>query len=432
MAALAWPASVHGLLGTVVLFTDRLLLGRYHADAIGSMQIAGPLLWSVFGVFGAFAVGVLAVVGRAAGAGDAARLRRTVRAALACALLVGGAVGAAGWLLRGPLALFLGSGDATSEAVRALARDYLTVVFPATPLHFAGVAAVTALQAMGDTRTPLRIGLVSGLVNLGVGWVLIYGRFGAPALGVTGAAIGTAAAFAVEAALALAALRARVPPARGAAPPEWRALLRVSLPAFGERALYHVGFLSFAALIGRLGDVAMAAHQSLLAVESLGFIGAEAFGVAGGALVAQKLGARRPDDAAACGWIATGLGVAVLTAVGLVFLVFARPLVSIFTTDPAVIELGTACLRVAAVAQPLMAACAALGGALRGAGDTRSPLVTAIVGPIVVRLTATYLLAFEMGLGLLGVWIGSTIDWVVRTVWLALLFRRGRWRSVEV
>jgi putative MATE family efflux protein len=269
-------------------------------------------------------------------------------------------------------------------------------------------------------------------VNLGVSWALVYGRLGAPELGVTGAAIGTAAAFAVEAALALTALRARVPPVKGAAPAEWRALLRVSLPAFGERALYHVGFLAFAALIGRLGDVAMAAHQSLLAIESLGFIGAEAFGVAGGALVAQKLGARRPDDAAACGWIATWLGVAVLSVVGLVFLVFARPLVSIFTTDPAVIELGATCLRVAAIAQPLMAACDALGGALRGAGDTRSVLATAFVGPIVVRITATWVFAFEMDLGLLGVWMGSTVDWAVRTAWLALLFRRGRWRSVEV
>jgi putative MATE family efflux protein len=432
VVALAWPATLQGLLGTVVLFTDRLLLGRYSADALGSMQIAGPLLWSVFGVFGAFAVGLLAVAGRAAGAGDAARLRRSVRAALGFAVVTGVAVGAAGWFGRAAIARAMGGGPATSEAVRALARTYLAVVFPAAPAHFAGVAATTALQAMGDTRTPLRIAAVSGTVNLAVAWVLVFGKLGAPELGVTGAAFGGVAAFGVEAALALVAVRASLPRAEAAGEPALRALLRVSLPAFGERALYHTGFLAFAALIGRLGDVAMATHQSLLAIESLGFTGADGFGIAAGALVARKLGARRADDAAACGWIATGLGVAVLSVVGLGFLLFARPLVSIFSTDPDVIALGTRCLRVAAAAQPLMAATDALGGSLRGAGDTRRPLVVAVVGPIVVRLTATWFFAFHLRLGLLGVWLGSTLDWAVRSVWLATLFRGGAWRAARV
>ncbi len=97
---LAWPVILAGLASTAVMFTDRLLLGRYSPDALGSMQVSGPLVWSLFSVFGAFSAGVMAVVGRAVGAGDAGRVRRTVAAALLLALAVGGAVGLGGWLSR--------------------------------------------------------------------------------------------------------------------------------------------------------------------------------------------------------------------------------------------------------------------------------------------------------------------------------------------
>jgi Na+-driven multidrug efflux pump len=126
------------------------------------------------------------------------------------------------------------------------------------------------------------------------------------------------------------------------------------------------------------------------------------------------------------------MGAAFLGGVGIFFLLFADTLVGFFSSDPEVIALAAPCLRVAAVAQPLMAITDALAGSLRGAGDTRSPMLVAIAGPVVVRLLACWILAFEMDLGLLGIWIATTLDWLVRAVWLAIIFRRGRWRSIVV
>src|SRR5690606_34262029 len=108
--------------------------------------------------------------------------------------------------------------------------------------------------------------------------------------------------------------------------------------------------------IGRLGDLAMAANQALLAIETVGFIGAEGIGVAAGALVALKLGARRPDEARRAGWLAMGLGVAGLSAVSLVFVAVPETLLGFFSPEPEIVALGAQCLLVAAVAQPLMAA----------------------------------------------------------------------------
>jgi Na+-driven multidrug efflux pump len=221
-------------------------------------------------------------------------------------------------------------------------------------------------------------------------------------------------------------------PARASSWPHLRAVLRVSGPTLAERIIYHGGYLVFSSYIGRLGDAAMTAHQALLAIESLGFIAADGFGIAAGAIVARKLGARDPHCAERGARLAQRLGFGVLCAVGLFFLVAADGLVALFTDDAAVQILGARCLRAAVVAQPLMALVDALAYALRGAGETKTPLRAALVGPVLVRLSVCWLLTFHFELGLLGIWIGTNFDWAVRAVWLERAFARGAWKTASV
>ncbi len=435
---LAGPAVLHGLVGTVVLFTDRLILGRLHPDALGSMQISGPVLWSLFSIFAVFGAGHLAVVGRALGAGEAGAAAATVRRVIGLGAAIGLCLAVAGWLGRDALVAVMADTQGTSPQLRAMASDYMAVVFLSAPADLVAVAATTALQADGDTRTPLRIGLLTSALNLVASVGLTFGVGGLPALGVVGAAAGTSLAFIAQAVLTVWVVRRRfwAPRAPATPPPpaphRVGAVLRISGPALGEKLLYHFGFLVFSAFIGRLGGVAMAAHQALIGIESLGFIAAGGFGIAAGALVARNLGAGAPARAAQGGWVAARLGAGCLSVVGLGFLVGAEWLVGWFSTDPAVVALGARCLRVAVIAQPLMALTDVFAGALRGAGDTVTPLRAALLGPIAVRLVASGLLAFTFELGLLGVWIGSTLDWGVRTVWLGRAFAAGRWQAQRV
>jgi putative MATE family efflux protein len=401
------------------------------------MQISGPVLWSMSSVLFAFSAGTMAIIGRSVGAGEQERIHETLLTIMGFSAVVGLLMTGLGLASLDWIAAMMGGGVETSQAVRDLSMEYMSVVFWVAPLSFIASSGIVALQAGGDTRSPMWISGVSGVVNLGLSWVLIFGHLGAPELGVFGAAIGTAASFGVQAGLVLLVLL------RAAGPVKLRPLrlptlgplmpvLRVSGPTFAEKAIFHAGFLFFAGFVGHLGDEAMTANQSLIAIESLGFMVSFGFGIASSALVAQKLGAGLPDDAAACGWLATGMGAVFLGGVGVFFLLFADTLVGFFSSDPEVIALAVPCLRVAAVAQPLMAITDALAGSLRGAGDTRSPMLVAIAGPVVVRLLACWILAFEMDLGLLGIWIATTLDWLVRAVWLAVIFRRGRWRSIVV
>ncbi len=434
--SLVVPVILQGLVITVVFFTDRLLVGRYSDEALASMQISGPRLWSIFSVFGAFIAGTMAVIGRAVGAKDPERARAALSSVLVLAIIVGVLVSAVCLQLRPWFAEHL-AGGTNVEAAKVEAMAYMGVVFFAVPQNLILVTGVTALQADGDTKSPMWFSIIQGVVNLGLSWALIWGYGPFPELGIVGAGIGTLASFTLGAGLVLGtlALRRSTVSLRSMPRPSFDALrpiLRLSGPAFGEKLVFHTAFVIFAAYVGHLGTQAMTANQALIAIESLGFIVAHGFSVAASSLVAQKMGAERIDEAEQIGWISAGLGTLVLGTVGLLFWFFPDELIGLFTDDPTTIALGVPCLRVAAVVQPMMAICEAMAGGLRGAGDTRSPMLAALVGPGLVRLGLCWYLAFEMNLGLIGIWYGTSLDWLVRVVFLTFVFRRGAWKRIQI
>jgi Na+-driven multidrug efflux pump len=211
-------------------------------------------------------------------------------------------------------------------------------------------------------------------------------------------------------------------------------VLKVAGPAFGERAIFHTAFLVFVAYVGMLGDLAVVTNQALVAIESIGFMVTHGVGIAAGALVAQKLGAKAFDDAAQIGWLSAALGIAVLGGVAVAFLIVPEHLIRLFLgqDNEAAVELGVPCLRMAAIALPLMAITDSMAGALRGAGDTRTPMLVALAGPVTMRLAMCWYLALHLGWGLYGIWVGTTLDWGVRAVVLSWVYKRGKWKEISV
>lgn len=436
--SLAWPAIAHMLLVTLMLLVSRAMAGRCSPVALASLQISATLVFSVYAVFTAFSAGTLAVVARSVGAGDREAAARAARASILFAIGLGLAVTlpiriANGSLLR---ALFPDAGD----AVLADAGAYLHIVLPVLPLAFVEAIAAASLQGAGDTRTPLYVATVGNIVNIALTAALMFGSFGLPRLGIRGAAIGHASALTIEGVLLTAALlsaRSPIPIRRKAAAPRadrdaLARVLRVSIPAFAEKLIYHSGEIGFIAMIGLLGQRAMAANQGLVGIEAICFLSADGFGMAAAALVAQKLGARREAEASQAGLLATGMAMAWLTSIGVVFAVAPRLLMMIFSSDPEIIDLGARSLYVAAAAQPFMAFATVAGMGLRGAGDTRTVLGVTFACAFIVRLLATYLFAIKLGYGLVGVWLGSTADWVTRSGLFVVAYVEGRWRRVTV
>lgn len=437
---LARPAIAQSLLQTMTFVVDRGMLGHHGASSIAALQIGGSIGWGLFIVATSFTAGTVAVVGRAVGARDEGAARDAARASLGIALaasVLAIAVGA-GLTALSPIAF-----PEAGETVVGGARGYLAVILPSFPLLLVAIALASIVQASGDTRTPFLAGAFGNLLNLGLDWVFIFGRLGAPELGPAGAGIGTAASWFGQVVVlwalwpGLGRAPSLMPRRRGSSsrqggpggvPAAARRILRVTWPSTGERGVQAAGYFLYVGMIGALGETAMAAHQSLIALEALSWLSADGFGVAAGAVVAQRLGARAPGEARRGGWVATALAATALSLCGLVFLSFPDPLLAAFTGGRGELtDLAVPCLRIAALAQPFMAAAVVLSCALRAAGATGWVFGVALLGGVGVRLGVTGLAAFGLGLGLTGVWLGSTVDWIVRAGVLAWLFHRGAW-----
>lgn len=411
--ALAIPAIAQSLLQTLVFVVDRAMLGHHDATSLAAMQIAGPIEWSLWSIFLAFEVGTIAVVGRLIGENNRGAARSALVASLGYAAIAGAAVAA---LAPVALALLPLIAKSASADVITSARGYLVVTLCASPVIFVSSVATASLQAAGNTRTPLAIAIASNLLHIGANALLI------PRFGMRGCAWSTAGTFALEAVLGVIVLSRASEvvsirtndSTRAPWRPQWSDIVRIGWPSLLERVLYHVGFLGYVAIIGRLGDVVMAGNQALISVESVCFLSADGFGIAAAALVAQKLGARKGDEAKRAARIGARDAAVALTALGLAVLALRRFILPIFAKDAAIVAVGLSAVPVLVIAQPFMAVAIVMGQALRGAGKTRVALLISLVGAVCVRLACTWLFAIVLDLGLPGVWLGSTCDWLVR------------------
>lgn len=445
---LTGPVVGQSLLMTLVFLVDRVMLGWHSEASLASQQITNPMMWAVVSILGALNAGTVAVVGRAVGAGDYRGASEAARAATVAAVALGLIVGGLClWALPSWNA-FLAPTDASAGAVMAAADAYLRVVLPASPLLIGALTLASVMHASGDTRTPLLAAVLANLLNVAVNWVLIFGHLGAPELGAAGAAVGSVVAGSVEAVILFALLyrgfrgvylsgrraeaQGMVPFVRGDGLHAFRRITRVAMPSVGERFAQQIGHVAFVYLIAQLGAHAMAANQALLSVEAIGFLSADGFGIAAASLMARALGRKDPARARLAVTVAVGLSVGSLGTLGLVFAAFPEQLMSLFGGHAKIVAMGVPCLYVAAVAQPFMACAVTLNDALKGAGATRTAFAVMVIGGLFVRLSVSYFAAFTLGLGLFGIWIGSTVDWAVRTVLLSIAFRRGRWAHVVV
>jgi Na+-driven multidrug efflux pump len=208
-----------------------------------------------------------------------------------------------------------------------------------------------------------------------------------------------------------------------------------------------LGQLWFLSIVNRLGDEASGAHGIALGWEALGYLSGAAFGTAAMTLVGQNLGAGRPDRAARSGWIAFLLGLGVMSLMGLVFFALARPMFLLFCPDPwqeGIVELGVPVLRLVAFAMPPLACAMIFTQALRGAGDTRVPVLFTWIGFLCVRIPLAYLLALpevDLGplgrwqgynLGLFGAWVAMIADVFVRGGFFLWRFGSGAWKAMRV
>jgi putative MATE family efflux protein len=395
-------------------------------------------------------VGSTALVARFTGAGDRQLAIRVTHQSLLLAVVFG--LTATALALGGGLSLLVDVLQLSGLAAQ-FALEYLRPLFLLLVFHMLELAGISCLVGVGDTRTGLYVMIGVALVNLPLAWGFCYGLGPFPELGFPGIALGTALSHTMGATVVLGTL------ARGrfglALQPRLfrprvdllRRLLRISVPAGFDSMSVVVGQFWFLSLVNRLGVEASSAHGIAIGWEALGYLSGAAFGTAAMTLVGQNLGAGRPLQASRSGWLAFGLGCAVMSFMGLVFFTFAREMFVLFCPHESqrpIVSAGVRVLRLVAFAMPALASTIIFTSALRGAGDTRVPVLFTWIGFFAVRIPLAYLLTFPYldlgplgswpgaGLGLFGAWLAMFADLLVRGAFFFHRFLRGAWRTQKV
>jgi putative MATE family efflux protein len=433
--ALVWPVVLQNFFWTLMFFADTAMVGRLGETSLSAVGIAGPLLWSISVVIMAVAVGTTATVARAIGEGDKAKAQANAATGMLLALLGGVVVTAVALVYAEPLVSFF----LDEPAVAIVGAFYFRTVISTVVFSFLAMIAASVLRASGDTRTPMIVSVVSNILNFAGNYVLIFGKLGFPRFGVLGAGYATALARFVEGGVLLlylssgrSAVRVHLRSFALVSKESFKRVLRVALPAAAEPLGVHTGFLAFMKIVALLGTTAYAAHRVAIAIESLGFMAADAFAIVTATIVGQSLGAKKKDLAGMGTKEAIKVGLLIMGAVGLVFLTVPGLLARIVTDKPDLIRLAIVCLMIGAAEQPLMAIAGVFRGVFQGAGDTKIPAIVGSISVWAIRVPVAYLLAVVLRMGLAGIWVTTALDWGFRTLVFLCIYRRGKWKDREV
>ena len=431
---LAWPSmalfALHALVGVV----DLVFVGSLGTQAVASVGVASQLHFFLFGLMAAVTTGTVALVARASGVGDWSEVGAVTHASVLLAVAIAGAA-----MLAMPATRSLVGLLGVEPAVATLGGECLRILFAFNVPFAVGVTISMALRGAGDVRTPLAVGIVVNAINIVADYALIFGKFGAPALGAPGSALASGIAFTSGMGLlGWLWLRNHLVIARGSwladlTSDRCRRILRIGIPTALEQGAWHIGLLLFLGIVADFGTEPVSAYMIGVRILSFCFVPGLGFSTAASTLVGQNLGAGRPDRAAHAGWRASVGAVLVMGGVGLLIIALARVLAGWFgSAGEATTDLAVTFIYILGAAQPLMAVEFALGGALRGAGDTRFPLVAILTGLFVFRLGAAIFIAGPIFGTVTAIWCCLIADYAVKAAMLAWRFANGSWKRVEV
>ncbi len=433
-----WPL-LEQLMFALVWFVDSALAGhlpegqlRPASDAIGA---AVYFLWLMGLLQGSVGVGSTALIAREVGANRHA----SAESAMGQSITVAAAWGLINGVLFYVFADLPGRVMFLEPQARELCTMYMRMVALVAPLRSILIIGSACLRGAGDTRTPFFIMLVVNLVNVAISVTLVaaYGQ------GLFGIALGTAVAWGLGGLLLL----VFVSKGRGGIrlharhlPWHWpmaKRLLRISLPALIEGIGHWTPTFGTMVIVGYLAKLGMetnpvGTHNIAIRVEGLSFIPGFAFAIAASTVAGQFLGANDPQRARQAVWWAWVYGAAIMVTLGVLFITIPRWLAMIVTNDPLFLEQAPPLLFVAGWAQIGFVTAMVLSGGLRGAGDTRTTMAITYFSTFCVRLPLAYLFGITLGFGLLGVWIGLSIELMVRGALFLWRFLQDGWTKVKV
>ncbi len=431
---LALPAILTMVSQTIMWTVDSAMVGHIGKVELAAVGLGGIFIWTTYSFFIGLTNSINTFVAQNYGAEKPHRCADYLWQGLYIALGAGAVI----LLIRqfnGQIIDLLGpADDVRSRCV--LYSNIRMLSGPFTMMHF---AFANFFRGIGNTKTPMKVIAFVNLVNLIGDYFLIFGKGPFPAMGVAGAAWSTSLAnFLAALIFTVIAFSGRYKSVYEI-PMHWRLklqdirrMLAVGIPIAVQFFLDMGSFLIFSAYIGRMGTESLALNQIIIQVLALSFMPSQGFSVAATTLMGRYIGAGSPDLAKKSAYTAVKLVLIYSLFIALVCIVFPGPLVRIFNDDPIVVALGKRAMIWAALFQIFDAIQMVSNGALRGAGDTKVPMMITIGGAWFLFIPLAYLFGSVLGGGVVWAWAGGTIYTVFLGVTLFLRLQRDRWREISI
>ena len=422
------PAVFDLLAQTLIMALDMKMVSSLGPSAISSVGVGTAGMYALIPALIAVATGTTALLSRAYGADNKLDGKKAFVQSFFIAVPLGIILTIIFLLFSEQIINLVGNAKDMNLSDAILYQNMTVIGFP-----FLGVSIATfyAFRAMGENKIPMIGNTLALVLKVILNFLLIY-LF---KWGIFGAALSTtltrlfSAIFSIYLvfwskknwiSLELKDLKFDYFTSKR--------ILKVGIPAAVEQLGLRIGMLIFEMMVISLGNLSYAAHKIALTAESISFNLGFAFSFAASALVGQELGKGSSQKALKDGYICTIIAMIVMSTFGLLFFIMPQFLVSLFTNDKDVIELSTMALKIVSICQPFSGASMVLAGA----GDTKSVLLITYLGIFLVRIPITYLFLDVLNFGLAGAWIVMTIDLVIRSSLAFYIFRRGKWKYLQV
>ncbi|MEG2143843.1 MAG: MATE family efflux transporter, partial [Oscillospiraceae bacterium] len=404
------------------------MVGSLGSDATAAVGIVLPLMWLVNGLCAAISTGFSVMVAHAIGAENMAKASSATSKSIFASALLGGGIGMLGLLFYRQMPLWMGAKPETA----GLASSYFAIMCLSTLFNMASVTCSAILRSCGKTKTPLIVNTMAIAFNFIFNFLLIFsprhvtifGRehfiWGA-GLGVAGAALGTMLAIAISFFLLLYALCRND---RGIFITRhdmftfdkeiYMGACSVGIPIALERMTISLGQIAYMRIISGMGTMYVAAHHLANQAESLSYLPCFGFSAAATTLVGQAMGAKDYESAERFGSIAAKIGIFMSLLASAVLFFGGRGIISVFSTDPVIINMGANLLKIVALGQQFQAASIIYAGGIRGTGESRAPFYIGLTGIWGIRIVLCIIFVFVFKMKLYAAWVAMLIDMAYR------------------
>ncbi len=419
---------------TVMWTVDSAMVGHVGKAELAAVGLGGLLVWTIYSFFNGLSYSVTTFVAQSFGARNLARCSAYLWNGLYISLFSGLCILVIRhfnpWIidLLGP-----------APEVKTLCLDYAGIRMLSGPFFILQSTFSNYYRGMGNTTTPMKIMIFANVINIVLDYFLIFGNGPFPALGVAGAAWATFVAN-VLSAVVFAGITFLGPfrneygtmrQSRFHADTMTR-LFRIGGPIAVHHFLDMGSFLVFSAYVGRMGTEQLAANQIVIQVLAFSFMPCHGFSIAATTLMGQYIGAGYSDLAKKSAYATLKLGLVYSGGIGLIYILYSGYLVRIFNNDPLVVEFGKRLILIAAVFQFFDAVQMIASGALRGAGDTKVPMIFALTGGWALFLPLSVVFGTVLKGGVVGAWVGAAFYVVFLGTAMFLRLKTDRWKRISL